>query len=180
MIISCQLSMPSARRLCTLSIDEHRDDRDIGKTARAGAALIRRGAHILGFYRAPDRNIIALRRSNSTHLHQPWRANANANSAFRRSGRTARVDQCLGVLLGILERGECVVDAVEPDGSSHDRSAINFALGDHMQRVAEFERGISEDETTVSPANAAACFARASTSSSSAARSRDERLSILF
>ncbi len=31
MIVSCQLSMPSARLLCTLSIDEHRDDRDIGK-----------------------------------------------------------------------------------------------------------------------------------------------------
>jgi hypothetical protein len=88
---------------------------------------------------------------------------------------------CLGVLLGILERGECVVDAAEPDGSSHDRSAINSALGDHMQRVAEFVRRISEDETTVSPTNAAACFARASTSSSSAAaRSRDERLCILF
>src|SRR3981081_307112 len=62
-----------------------------------GAALIRRGAHILGFYRAPDRNIIALRRNNSAHLHRPWGATTPAHAmtvarypAERRSASRSR------------------------------------------------------------------------------------------
>src|SRR5882724_11739381 len=57
--------------LCTLSMETHRDDRDIGKLTPVGAALIRMRSHILGFSHEIGCGIIALRRSNSAHLRRP-------------------------------------------------------------------------------------------------------------
>jgi hypothetical protein len=49
-------------------------DRDIRKLPPVSAALNRRRSRILGFWRAPGSSIIARPRSNSAHLHRPWRA----------------------------------------------------------------------------------------------------------
>jgi len=56
------------------SIEEHRDDREIGKLPPVGAAPNRGRSHILGFWCVLGYGVIAPRRSNSAHLHRPWRA----------------------------------------------------------------------------------------------------------
>lgn len=65
---------PIPRSLDAVSIEEHRDDREVGKLPPVGAALDRRRSRILGFWRVLGCDVIAPRRNNIAHLHRPWRA----------------------------------------------------------------------------------------------------------
>src|ERR1700722_1456358 len=66
--------------------------------------------------------------------------------ALRRGGGALRVDQDLRVGLGISERLEGPVDAVESHGASDKRTGVHLSLGEHVKRVAELEGGVTEDE----------------------------------
>ena len=61
------------------------DDRDVEAVS---VALNRGRSHVLGFKRVMGSDIIALRRSNSAHLHRPWRAicDKTANRSVDRRG----------------------------------------------------------------------------------------------
>ena len=47
------------------------------------------------------------------------------------------------------ERGERVLDSVQPHHAGDERAGIDVALGEHVQRVAELERRVAEHEAQV-------------------------------
>src|SRR5215208_8304842 len=87
--------------------------------------------------------------SHTTSLFE--RSHSFRNRGRRRwhSSVTLGVDQNLGVRLGIAERVEGIVDAVEPDGPGDKRGDVDLAVGDHVQRVAEFHWRVTEYEAQV-------------------------------
>ena len=70
-------------------------------------------------------------------------------ASTRACGVALGVNQDLGVRLGIAERVEGVLDAVQPDGPGDQRGDVDLAVGEHVERVAELERRIAEHEAQV-------------------------------
>src|SRR4051812_21309531 len=72
-----------------------------------------------------------------------------AASALRRGRGALRGGQDLRVLLGIAERAERGIDAGQPDLAGDQRPRVDLALGEHVQRVAELQRRVADDEAQV-------------------------------
>src|SRR3954447_2342118 len=71
----------------------------------------------------------------------------DANLSMRTGvGLERRVDEDLRVQVGARERGECRVAPVEPDGAGDERLRVERAVRQHVQRVAELDRAVAEDE----------------------------------
>src|SRR5947209_11812430 len=96
--------------------------------------------------RSPFTKGLSLAASASAALEAGY---PSAKSSADRRVAAARVDQDLGVPLGIRERRERTVHPCEPYGAGHERGRIELAVGQHVERVAELEWRITEHEPQV-------------------------------
>ena len=53
------------------------------------------------------------------------------------------------MLLRVTQRVEGAGDPVEPDRSGEERRRVDFAVGEHVEGLAELRRGVAEDEAQV-------------------------------